>query len=172
MSGTVGANFSKVAGSPTMRTSGVTERAVSRARASSVCPRNSTNALSAPMRVLLPPARIKTTRSEIAGIGGNDTGLRRRFQNEPGDKALSRRDNGYAAHESELSRLNNRNLKGYEGARSNLTMSSFARPDSRGRLSPHEVGRNQSPGDSRQNYETIHRVSISGHVIYEVRQGV
>ena len=57
ISSTTGANAANFLWLPTMRTSGVTDRARPSALAKSVRPSNSTKALSLPMRVLLPPAR-------------------------------------------------------------------------------------------------------------------
>src|ERR1700722_2556087 len=61
MTGAKEENFSLL---PTMRTSALTERHKSSARASRVRPSNSTNALSVRIRVLLPPARIEEVTSE------------------------------------------------------------------------------------------------------------
>src|ERR1700690_195707 len=62
MSATTGAKEENFSGSPTNFTSGVTERARSRARESKVQPSKSKKALSEPMRELLPPARMKAVR--------------------------------------------------------------------------------------------------------------
>src|SRR5216683_7176048 len=70
MSSTTGPNFPNFATSPTMRTSEARPRASSSARASSVRPSSGTKALSTPIRVLLPPARMKAVTS---GMGRSYT---------------------------------------------------------------------------------------------------
>src|SRR5689334_12484019 len=68
ISSTALANGANFAGSPTIRTSEVTERDTARARANRVRPSNVTKALSVPMRVLLPPARINAAQPECGSM--------------------------------------------------------------------------------------------------------
>src|ERR1051326_628647 len=68
ISSTTVANGENFKGSPTMRTSEVTARVTLSARANRVRPSNVTKALSVPMRVLLPPARMKAATSECGSM--------------------------------------------------------------------------------------------------------